>query len=265
MLQSFLAEFNAAWTAFVRIPLPVFLRGDGRSDYPLIDGHPALVRVMMPLIGLLLGLFSAVPLWFCRVFPSGRMIAGIIGAALIPILLDYADSWAGLNALTSFCDRRRQGDPLEEALCAEPGSIEDPRTGVSIILLMTVYLIRMILCGVLAMCAPFWFMTALTGAWLLRAQLTTLPRAGTQSGPWLAVPRGFGRHHWYFALGAMFASGFLHPVGVILAFAVAWAASSLAVNLCRESISGINRHAYDVFGYAGEMILLLLGILLYAS
>ncbi|MBQ9338624.1 MAG: hypothetical protein IJS14_15140 [Lentisphaeria bacterium] len=266
MLQSFLAEFAAAWKAFVRIPLPVFLTGDGRdSDYPTVDGHPALVRVMMPLIGLVLGLFAAVPVWLGFLFPSGRLIAGIIGAALVPIFLDYADSWNGLNALSVFCDLRRQGVSLEDALSADPGSINDARTGVSLIVLMTLYLIRMIFCGVLAMCAPFWFMVSLTGAWLIRAELVTLPRAGTRSGPWLAVPRGFGKHHWYFALGAMVAAGFVHPVGVILAYAVAWAVSRLASNLCRETISGINRHAFDVFGYAGELILMLLGILLYAS
>ena len=73
MFQTLLAEFTAAWKLLVRFPLPAFLSGDGeRSEYPPVDGHPALLRPMMPLIGFVLGVFAAVPLWILRLRPGGR-------------------------------------------------------------------------------------------------------------------------------------------------------------------------------------------------
>ena len=265
MFRTFIAEFAAAWNTFVRLPLPAFLSGDGeRSDFPEIDGHPALLRMMMPLIGFALGVFACVPLWVLHLLPSGRLPAGIFGMALIPLGLDGMTSWRGLTALADFLNARRQGKSLEAALAMKPGTVNDPRDGISMILMLTVYLVRMIFCGVLAVFSPFWFMIALTGAWLLRAELCSLNPPGA-GGAWLAVPRGLGKHHWYLGAGAMLAGGFLHPLGVILAFAVSWAGAWLAGNLCLDSISGINRQALEVFGYAAELLLLFLGILLYAA
>ena len=132
------------------------------------------------------------------------------------------------------------------------------------ILMLTIYLVRMIFCGVLAVFSPFWFMIALTGAWLLRAELCTLNPTGAR-GDWLAVPRRLGKHHWYLGAGAMLAGGFLHPLGTILAFAVSWAGAWLSGNICLDSISGINRQALDIFGYTAELLLMFLGILLYAA
>ncbi len=265
MFQTFIAEFTAAWNTFVRLPLPAFLSGDGeRSDFPEIDGHPALLRIMMPLIGFVLGVFAAVPLWVLHLLPSGRLTAGIFGMALIPLGLDGMTSWKGLIAFADFLNARRQGVSLEESLAMKTGSINDSRSGISMILMLTVYLVRMIFCGVLAVFAPFWFIIALTGAWLLRAELCSLNQVGAR-GAWLAVPRGLGKHHWYLGAGAMLAGGFLHPLGVILAFVVSWAGAWLAGNFCMDSISGVNRQALEIFGYASELLLMFLGILLYAA
>ena len=64
MFQTLLAEFSAAWKSFIHFPLPSFLSGDGEdSDYSPIDGHPALLRIMLPLVGCVLGLMAAVPAW----------------------------------------------------------------------------------------------------------------------------------------------------------------------------------------------------------
>ena len=266
MFQTLLAEFTSAWNAFVRISLPAFLTGDDdNSDYPPIDGHPALLRIMMPLIGLTLGFFAALPLWVLHLLPSGRLAAGIAGLTILPLMLEVMTSWSGLTALSGFFDLRRQGASLEEALSSKPGSINESRSGGSMILMLTVYLVRMIFCGVLGVFAPFWFMTFLIGGWLVRAELTTLNPPGAMGRSWLAVPRGLGKHHWYVAAGAMLASGFLYPLGCILAYLIAWAFVWLAKNLCLDSISGINRQAMDVFGYSAELILMFLGVLLYAA
>ena len=266
MFQTFLAEFSAAWITFVRIPLPVFLSGDGeRSDYPAIDGHPALLRIMMPAVGWMLGLIAAVPLWLLHILPSGRLTAGLAGMTVIPLMLDMMTSWSGLTALAGFADLRRRGASLEEALSASPDTINEPRSGGAMILIMSLYFLRMIFCGVLAVFAPFWFMIALTGAWLVRADLAALNVPGAFGKSWLAVPRGLGKHHWYVAAGAMLLGGFMHPVGCILAFTVSWLIVWLAKNLCLDSISGINRQAMEVFGSSTELVLMFLGILLYAA
>ena len=65
----------------------------------------------------------------------------------------------------------RDRTSLEESLRADPGSIDDPRSAPAMIMMLTLYLLRMIFSGVLAFFAPFWFVVALTGAWLLRAEL----------------------------------------------------------------------------------------------
>ena len=265
MFQTFLAEFAAAWKVFVRIPLPAFLLGeDEGSDLPDLDGHSALLRVMMPLVGFLLGLMAALPFWILSLLPSGRMISVLVGCSLIPVALDLATSWRSLLALTAFIDLRRHGASMEEALCAEPGSIDDSRSGGTLILMLTLHLIHMILCGVLACFAPFWFMIALTGAWLLRAELARLNAPGGR-GPWIGVPRGWRATHWYAAAAAMLAAGFLHPLGILLAYLSAWALAHLAKNYCLDSIGGVNRQALDIFGGAAELLLMLLGLLLYAA
>jgi len=265
MFQTLLAEFTAAWKIFVRFPLPAFLSGDGeRSEYPAIDGHPALLRLMMPLIGFVLGFFAAVPLWILHLLPSGRLTAGIFGMAVIPLVLEIAGSWNGLTSLSDFLNQRRQGASVEDALSVPVNSIDEPRSGVSMILMMTLYFLRMVFCGVLGAFAPFWMMIALTGAWLVRAQLSALPQTGTDSAL-VDVPRGLRKHHWYLAAGAMVVGGFLHPFGILLGFSVSWALACLAGNICRDSISGVNTPAVNVFGYAAELVLLFLGILFYTS
>ena len=132
------------------------------------------------------------------------------------------------------------------------------------ILMMTLYLLRMIFCGVLAAFAPFWFAVALIGAWLIRAELAALCCPGG-SQAWIQVPRGLGKHHWYLAAGAMIAIGFLHPFGILLAFTVSWAVASLETMLCLDSISGITPKAYNTLGYFSELLLMFLGILFYAA
>ena len=266
MIQTVLAEFSAAWKFFIHFPLPAFLSGDGeKSEYRPIDGHPALLRIMMPLLGFVLGLFIALPLWAIDLFSPGRLTVGVVGMTLAPLALELAMSWEGLTALANFFDLRRQGVGLDDALAAAPAGIGEPRSGSSMILMMTLYLVRMIFCGVLAIFAPFWFMMTLCGAWLVRAELTAVSPDGGMDGLRLAVPRGLGKHHWYAAAGAMLAGGFLHPVGLLLAFAVSWAFAALAKNLCRETVSGVSRQTLNIFGYSAEFVLMFLGILLYAS
>ena len=248
MFQSLLAEFSAAWKLFVHLPLPSFLTGDGEdSDYPQIDGHPALLRLMLPLVGFVLG-----------------FLAGIYGLAVLPLVLELGSSWSGLISLADFLERRHRGESAAEALEGEAGSIDSARSGRSMILLMILFFLRMLFFGLLAAFAPFWLMIALTGAWLVRAELASLPQSGSSQG-WLRVPRGLEKHHWYLAAGAMAAGGFLYPLGILLAFTVSWALAVLLRNLCLESISCINPKAFNALGYASELVLLFLGILFYAG
>ena len=262
MFQSLLAEFSAAWKLFVHLPLPSFLTGNGDdSDYPQIDGHPALLRLMLPLVGFVLGFLAAVPAWLLHLLSSGRLIAGIYGLAVLPLVLELGSSWSGLVSLADFLERRHRGESAAEALEGEAGSIDSARSGRSMILLMILFFLRMLFFGLLAAFAPFWLMIALTGAWLVRAELASLP----QSEGWLRVPRGLEKHHWYLAAGAMAAGGFLYPLGILLAFTVSWALAVLLRNLCLESISCINPKAFNALGYASELVLLFLGILFYAG
>ena len=115
------------------------------------------------------------------------------------------------------------------------------------------------------MYAPFWFIIVFTGAYLVRAELGTLNMPGNFGHPWIEVPPGMEKRHWHVALCIMIPVGIFHLPSVILAFAVSFGIAWLGKNLCLEAISGINRQAYEVLGYAGEILLLFLGVLLFAA
>lgn len=270
MFDTYLAEFSAAWKTFIRIPLPAFLSGGRESDYDEIDGHSALLRPMMPLIGTHLGLLTAFPLWLLNLFFHGHFAAGLAGAAVVPLALELLNSWGGLNALTSYIELRRQGASQEEAIRTAPVPMNAPRSGASMLMLMTLYFLRMVFCGVLAYFSPVWFVIAFTCAWLVRAQLVSLNAPGGFGRAWIETPRGWEQRHWHIALAVLLVIGILHfgifhLFAALLAFGVAWAAAWYAGNLCLDAVSGVTRQALEIFGYAAEIVLLFLGVLLYAA
>ena len=99
-INTFLFEFAAAWTMFIRLPLPVFLQGDPSRSQPL-DGPGTLIRPRLPLIGLVLGLFIVVPLWVLALLPNGKVTASLAGAVIAPLFLEMALGWEELNALAT--------------------------------------------------------------------------------------------------------------------------------------------------------------------
>lgn len=265
MINTYLTEFAKAWNVFIRIPLPRFLSGNGESAFPEIDGHPALLRPMMPLIGAVQGLALALLFWAAAWLPGGRLTAALFGGVAAPLVMELLTGWHGLNALASYCELRRRGASREEAFLTPPPPMTAPRSAPAMILVLTIYLARMVLFGVAAYFAPFWFVPALTASWLVRADLGTLESPDRPGRPWLAVPSGCEQRHWHAALCVMLPAGILHPVAVLLAFALAWGMAWIAKNICLDTISGINRQAFAVFGCGAEMILLFLGGLLFAA
>lgn len=264
MLNTLLFEFAAAWKMFIRLPLPVFLQGNSTGHHP-VDGHGALIRPLMPLIGLVLGLFITVPVWALTLLPNGRITASLAGAILAPLFLEIALGWEELNALGTFFDLRRHGATQEEALSVTPQSMNTPRGASSGIILMTIYVLRMIFLGVLSCFAPFWILVSLVGSWTIRAELMSMNKPGEFGSSWLKSARGWEKRHWFIGLGAMLCAGLYHPFGVLLAFGVIWLLAWVAINLCLETISGITRQALGVFAATSELILFFLGLLLYAA
>lgn len=262
MLNTYLSELAAAWNLVMK---PAFFRGERISELDEIDGHPALLRPMLPLVGALLGGILALPLWLLLVFFKSSLVAGIAGAVVATLAVELMTSWSGLNALSSYIDLRRRGASQEEAFLTTPGSMNEPRPGASMILMMTIYILRMIFFGLLSVYAPFWFIIAFTGGYLVRADLGTLNVPGSSERAWIAVPRGMEKRHWHVALCIMIPVGIFHLPSVILAFAVSWIIAWLGKNLCLDAVSGINRQAYEVLGYAGEMVLFFLGVLLFVA
>ena len=140
MISSYIAEFSAVWKILFRMPLPSFLPDKGGSDFPEIDSHPALMRPLMPVEGALFGLMLAFPFWVLQLFPGGKLTASIVGAIAMPLFAELLTAWSGLNALAAFIDLRRSGHSQEEALTAIPDSIDEPRAGSSMLILMILYL-----------------------------------------------------------------------------------------------------------------------------
>lgn len=264
MINTFLSEFAGAWRMFIRLPLPIFLQGESNRFSP-VDGQGSWIRPLLPLLGLVLGLFIILPLWVLTLLPSGRITSSLAAAVLAPLFLEIAMGWEELNALATFFDLRRHGATQEEALLAQPQSMNTPRGASSGIILMTIYILRMIFLGVLGCFAPFWIPVTLAASWMIRAELLTLNKPGEFGTSCLKCAGGWEKRHWITGLIAMFCVGFYHPFGVLLAFGVAWLLAWVAVNLCLESISGISKQALGVFACTSELILFFLGLLLYAA
>ncbi len=256
--KDFLRQFAAVWNYYSPVILPGTLFETPYTD----DTPPPLMRPMLPVLGAVLALCAVIPVFLLGMF--GHPVAAITGGLLAPLLLEYLTGWAGLNALTEYIEARRNGAPQAEAL---PGSAEEYINGNNMIFTkITVYLFRCALFA--ALCwngAAWWIVIAFTGAWLARAEMATGKNAAGED--FFRTPASAQKMHWLTA-GIIFLVFALtagwNVIPAVTAYAAAWGIGTYAVHLCAETPDGATDNAMNVFGYAAEILLLLLGVLIYA-
>ena len=267
-ISAYLAQFAETWNLFIKWRLPAFLDDDNEDTrFGLIDGKPALARIMMPLVGALAGVCLYLPFWgMSLVF--GHVAGGIAAAVLAPAAIEFATGWRGLSALTAYFQLRRAGASHEEAFLARPQSMTEPRPPVSMIGMLVIYALRMLMFGVLAsVYCSFWFIIVLTGGYLVRMHLCGMNEpGGSVEDHWYPLPdERMQKYGWWIGFVVMLIAGVFHIPAALTGFLFAGCMAWLAKQLCLDSISGINRQAVDVFGYMAEIILLFVGVLLFTG
>lgn len=259
-------QFAATWDIFMEKKLPSISHSRHKQPSGDSDGEtPEFARPMTPLVGALAGIMVFLPGWILfRIF--GNIPAGIAVGVLGPLFLEYLTGWNGLKALSSYINMRQKGCSQEEAILGQTDSSENtsqPQTSTATFL--TIYVMRMAMFGALAYCgASFWIVVALTGGYLVRAELSSVVMPNTES-PLLDAPEKMKKWHWYIAMGIVLLFSLLpltHMAMALTAIGICWIISWYCSNLCLETISGITPRAVEIFGYATEIVLFVLGILL---
>lgn len=253
-LREYGLQFAAAWRFFV----PFFPGGKRPEETEEIRMNtlPALMRPMTPLVGALLGLCAALPVFLISF--AGRIPAALAGGILAPLIPEFLTEWKGLKALAGYVNSRRTGAPQQEALAG--GNARAFHWTLAVL-----YILRALMSAALsAFSSAFWIAVSLTGSYLVRAELSTgRSKSGREFFPAEAPLRNA---HWLTASGAILAvslSVSWNPLPPLFAFAFSWLIGSYGVHLCAECTDGPSENALHIFGSAAEFALLLLGVLLY--
>lgn len=255
MKQKYIEAFAWLWNYFFRIPLP-FLPSANQKYIP------QFARIVFPLTGAAAGVI----IYF--IYLLLRYICGSTAAILFFVLtgaflLDFFRKFRGFNLFCSWCHRRFQGQTTEDAIDFSAKEDWKEKDLTEQLLPFTVYLLRGILFGILAWHhSAVWVIFALTGSFLVMAELTSLRDERTWN-ELIPVPEGRAMHHWFAAALVLIVSGIFtaHPGGALATFLIAWGMTKYGKSLQEKFDGVITFKQLDYWGYFTEMILLLAGAL----
>ncbi|MBO4490481.1 MAG: hypothetical protein J5944_03865 [Lentisphaeria bacterium] len=262
--SSFFHIFRVAWQRFFRFPAP-----DGRTQKRLSTEDLSLVVPVTPLAGAAAGLL----IWIVLVLAgriAGHTAAALLAAAVIPPVLEYASGERGIRALFAFLRMREQGYSPMEILASgldgedEPGPLILPE---KVLLPAVLLLFRSCLYAVICLrSGGLWFLFTWTGVFLLFAELSLLPDRSTGRIPFPI--RENGRNlHIFCAAGVFLIAGLAvrDLLGAGIGFFAAWGLAHGAAVLQRRTGGRTDRALTALYGLGAEILLLFLGILLYAG
>ncbi len=265
MNENWFAQFSATWDLFVSVKLPAPLRGRRRDDEEeLSDGLPEMARPMLPLVGALLGLCAFIPAWALLRLPGNPAAALVCGIAL-PAMLEYMTRGRALAAFASFMEGKWHGMTVGQAASRAPDSgFDEAKSPSGMILILSVYAFKAACVGALVFSShPSWFIVAFAGAATVQAHLAGLP-APSGGVPFMETPDRAWNRHWHFAALAMLLGGIAELPAAIAALALAWGLSKFFERLWLSQLGCVNAKALLIAGFASELALLLLGVLLLA-
>ena len=61
--NALLAQFSETWNLFIRWKLPSFLEDAEDNRFGILNGRPALARLMLPAVGAVAGCCLYLPVW----------------------------------------------------------------------------------------------------------------------------------------------------------------------------------------------------------
>ena len=256
MKQKYLQAFSWLWNYFFRVPIP-FL--------PAVDAKyiPQLARPMFPATGAAAG-FVIYFIYLLLRYVCGNTAAILFFALTGALLLDMARKFRGFKLFCTWCNLRIQGQTPVDALDLSENTNWKEKELTEQLLPFTIYLFRGILFAILAWnYAAVWIIFALTGSFLVMAELATLQDERTWN-ELVPAPDGCTMQHWFIAGGILLVTGILtiHPGSAVATFLIAWALTKYAKSM-HDNLDGvITFKQLDYWGYFTEMILLLAGALL---
>ena len=253
MNQKYLQAFSWLWNYFFRIPIP-FL--------PAVDTKyiPQLARPMLPATGAAAG-FAIYLIYLLLRYVCGNTAAILFFTLIGFFILDYARKFRGFKIFCTWCLQRFQGRTPQDALDFANHANEKENELTEQLLILTVYLLRGILFAILAWhFSAVWIIFALTGSFLVMAELTTLQDERTWN-ELIPAPENCTMQHWFIAGVILLIFGILtvHPGGAVATFLIAWALTKYAKSMHDNFDGVITFKQLDYWGYFTELILLLAG------
>lgn len=260
MTGSFFSIFRFAWLRFFRFP-------SVQTDRSLSRDELSFVVPVTPLVGAVAGLLIWIALIVAQRI-AGRTAAAILGAAVIPPILEYVTGEQGIRALFGFLRRREQGaEPMQilrDSLDDGPGPLILPE---KMLIPSVIILFRSCLYAVICLqSGGVWFLFTWTGVFLLFAELSLIPDriTGCVSCP---VRENGQNLHVLCAAGIFLIAGLTlrEPLVAGIGFFASWGLARGAAVLQDRAGGEIDRAVMALYGMAAEILLLFLGVLLFAD
>lgn len=260
MTGSFFSIFRFAWCRFFRFPSEEATRDLSRDELSLVV--PAT-----PLVGAAAGLLIwAVLIVAQRI--AGRTAAAILVAAVLPPVLEYVTGEQGIRALFGFLRQREEGietmQILRDGLDDGPGALILPE---KMLIPSVIILFRSCLYAVICLqSGGAWFPFTWTGVFLLFAELSLMPDRYT--GRVSCPVRENGQNlHTLCAAGIFLIAGLTlrEPLIAGIGFFASWGLAKAAAVLQDRAGGEIDRTVMALYGLAAEILLLFLGVLLFAD
>ncbi len=256
MKKNVFAQLLATWNYFSTFHLP---EKHYKNEYGT-GKFPPLMRALTPFTGLILGLIAVLPVVPLYAYGCTFWELAICGGVLGPFLIEFFTGRRGLESLAAYIHARREG--ASQAVALSGSTLGEPHAGATVF----IYLLRMAFFAVLyGVHASFWIVTALVCGYLLRAQMTQLRNLKGQE--FFPTEKAYAKMH-YWTAGCVIAAVSLSSLHYnflpsVIAFGVTLFFSAYAQQLCAEEAYGNSTYTMDIFGYATEMAILLLGVLIY--
>ena len=259
MTDSFLHVFRFAWQRFFRFPR------EQRTPRRLSRNERGFVVPVTPLAGAAAGLLIWAVLALAQRI-AGRTAAALLGAAVIPPVMEYLTGERGIRALFTFMRCRERGYGSMRILGAglDDGGDGPPILPEKMLIPAVILLFRSCLYAVICLQSGMsWFLYTWTGVFLLFAELSLMPDRST--GAVSCPVRENGQNlHLFCAAGVFLLASLIlrDPVTAGIGFFAAWGlARGAAVLQCRAG-GEIDRAVMALYGLAAEILLLFLGVLL---
>jgi cobalamin synthase len=264
-MNNWLNNFKQAWDMLLDLPLPM----SKKEEEPEIEGDSEAVEsglpvlAYFPVIGFLLGLVLYFASWLLLNLGgqlAGALVAAFAGAAF----LEYVCSGRNFALAVSFIENRFKGMPTREALLELDDEFASNRQPVGFLALNLIFLIKVLCIGVLVYKGMlFWLIIVMTAGYLVQAHLAMADSMETRE-PLVELPEGKEKLPWLIGSAIILIVGMKCLVGVLLGLLIAAMLAVLLKKYFETLFNGVNGMLVGLGGYLTELVLLLIGVAVFA-